>query len=214
MARGIIVIYYEPKPDTSTAVPKSWAQSLQRTMPGVNWVRKVEATDKEMKANPYRLQLLVGMSDIAGIDESKLVASQPSDVGNADYIVYREISTELRKGVSDDEYPPPGTELIQVGMDPTTEQVQDYHDWFDQEHQADLAAIPGWRKSSRYALSASYGPGREEVQAFMSANEYEKDNGLGGPIWRKSIDSEWTQKVLTNLKRPIHRRAWKSVSLE
>lgn len=214
MARGIIVVYFEPKPEASAELPKSWAQNLQSTIPGVNWVRKVVATDQETTANLYRLQLLVDVSDIDVVNESQLMALQPPGVNNADYIVYTEISKDLRENVNDNEYPPPGTELIQVGMDPTSESVQSYHDWFDQEHLADLAAIPGWRSGSRYALLANYGPGREEFQDFMSANEYEKENGLGGPIWRKSIDSEWTQKVLANLKRPIHRRAWKSAPLE
>lgn len=214
MARGIIVVYFEPKPEATAKLAKSWAQSLQSTIPDINWVRKVVATDQETPANPYRLQLLVDVSDIAVINESQLVALQPSSVSSADYIVYTQISKDLQKDVSDDEYPPPGTELIQVGMDPTSESVQDYHDWFNKSHLGHLQAVPGWRSGSRYSLLATYGPGREEFQDFMSANEYEKDNGLGGPIWRKSIDSEWSKKVLANLKRPIHRRAWKFAPLE
>jgi hypothetical protein len=90
-------------------------------------------------------------------------------------------------------------------MDPTPQAVQDYHDWFDKERLQMLADIPGWRSGSRYELAASYGDGREAAWPFMSANEYEVENGLGGPIWQKSMDTPWTVRVLANLSKPNHR---------
>lgn len=214
MSRGIIVLYFELKPDAHPNTVHAWAQQLQKAINGVNCIRRVEATDTIAESRHYRSQLLLDLSNIAAFHKSQILSLQSPEVIKSDWLVYREISKDLRAGVSDTEYPPTGTTLIQVGMDPTLNYEPRYHAWFDEEHLAMLGDVPGWRSGSRYSLDGKYGAGKEEVQSFMSANEYEKENGLGGAIWQKSIDTPWSEEVMANLIRPIHRRAWIFVPLE
>lgn len=218
MSRAIIVLYFEPMPTaaSSTAAFEQWRINILNGLPSANWVRKVAASDKISDAQPYKEQFIVDLDDQKDATESVIEALRTdagSIVAHSDWHIYREISRRLRPGVNTSDYPPTGTELVQVGMAPTPTSIQDYHDWFDQEHFQMLADIPGWRYGSRYELVASYGDGKEEAWPLMSANEYEVESGLGGPIWQKSMDTPWTVKVLSNLSKPNHRRTWKYVPL-
>ncbi|KIW19193.1 hypothetical protein PV08_03487 [Exophiala spinifera] len=216
MSRAIIVLYLEPTPTAPAVAMEQWRVDILKSLPSANWVRKVVASDKINDTQPYKEQFIVDLENEKDATESVIEALRTeggSILAHSDWHIYREISRELRKGVKTTDYPPTGTELVQVGMAPTPASVQDYHDWFDHEHLQMLADIPGWRSGSRYELAASYGDGKEEAWPFMSANEYEVENGLGGPIWKKSMDTPWTVKVLSNLSRPNHRRTWKYVPL-
>ncbi|KAK5233341.1 hypothetical protein LTR47_005434 [Exophiala xenobiotica] len=216
MSRAIIVLYIEPSPEASAPAVEKWRTQILKSIPSANWIRKVVASDKISDSQPYREQFIVDMDNLKDATE-EVIQSLRSDacdiVAHSEWHIYREISRKLRQGVQSTDYPPSGTELVQVSMDPTPQAVQDYHDWFDKEHLRMLSDIPGWRSTSRYELAASYGDGKEAAWPFMSANEYEVENGLGGPIWQKSMDTPWTVRVLANLSKPNHRRTWKYAPL-
>lgn len=211
MSRGIIVLYIEPNSSASATALEQWRARILKNLPSAKWIRKVVANDKVDESQPYREQLVVDLEDANNATEEVISSLRSASNGiilHSDWHIYREISGNFRQGVQSSDYPPTGTELVQVGMAPKPEAVQNYHDWFEKEHFAMLADVPGWRSSIRYELVASYGDGIEIAWPFMSANEYEVENGLGGPIWQKSIDTPWTVKVMANLSKPNHRRTW------
>lgn len=214
MGRGIIVVWFKPKATAPQNGATLLAEALKKSLEGVQWIRNFEASDDVASDKPYRQELLVQVADIEAVNATSLTSQQPSEIDSAEYILFKEISKDLRASLSDDETPPSGSISIQVGMDPTDESVDDYHNWFNTQHLAHLQEVPGWRSGSRYALHSHHGSKQEEVQPFMSMNEYDKENGLGGAIWRVSVENPWSKKVLANLKRPIHRRAFASSPFE
>lgn len=217
MTRAIIVVYIELVPTATDDAVQQWIKRLPQDIPLANWVRRVTASDKTNESQPYGEQVIVDLEDASIVNEqliNSLRSKGSGIISQSEWHVYREISQDFRQGVEPDDYPPTGTELIQVGMAPKADSVQDYHDWFDKEHLEMLSDIPGWRSGSRYEWATSYGDGKETAWPYMSANEYEVENGLGGPIWQKSMDTPWTVKVLASLSKPNHRRAWKYVAVE
>ncbi len=50
-----------------------------------------------------------------------------------------------------------GTALLMVFVDIDTEQDADFNDWYNQEHVADLLALPGFLNGARYE-AAKDGP--------------------------------------------------------
>jgi hypothetical protein len=212
MSRAIIVLYIELNPSASATALEQWRTRMLKDIPSANWIRKVTASDKVDQSQPYREQLVIDLGCASDATEEVIAGLRSASNGilvHSDWHIYREIWRVLRQGVKPSDYPTTGTELVQVGMAPKPEAVQDYHDWFDKEHLGMLADIPGWRSTSRYEWTTSYGDGREIAWPFMSANEYEEENGLGGPIWQKSVDTPWTAQVFANLSKPNHRRTWK-----
>jgi len=217
MPRASIVLYFELQPSASPAAVKKWIRYLESNIPGCNSVCRLVASDTTSDEKSYAKELLIDVQDGDAIT-AELVDSWRAvgaDVLKySDWIIYQEISRDYRKGLSADQYPPTNTELVQVGMAPSKESVEDYHKWFNEEHLDMLADVPGWRSGSRFQLLKRFGDNREHASIFMSANEYDEENGLGGPIWKKSIDTPWTKRVTENLYEPNHRRTWKYVQLD
>ncbi|KAF7553875.1 hypothetical protein G7046_g6975 [Stylonectria norvegica] len=212
MAPGLILLYVAVSNDE--ALPR-WHAELQK-IPGMVTVRKLIATDIVDLSRPYRDSYDVEVTDTKLITEEVLkllMAAAGSAISRWDAHVYSQISAEAKENIDLKAYPPTNTELIQVGMSPTPESTQDYHAWFDEEHLEMLADVPGWRTGHRFEWIRSAGNGDETASPFMSAHTYAEVSGLGGDIWRKSIETPWTKKVLANLNAPTHRRAWKFVPL-
>jgi len=74
-------------------------------------------------------------------------------------------------------------------MAPSEKPVEDYHKWFDEEHIDMLAEVPDLRSGSRFQLLKRSGDNGEDASIFISANQNDDENGLGVPIWKKSIDT-------------------------
>ncbi|EXJ53674.1 uncharacterized protein A1O5_13126 [Cladophialophora psammophila CBS 110553] len=211
-----IILCVEVKSAVDSKHLQRWGQNLQQAIPTCTSVFRLHASDKHDSSKPYRDQYLINLENPEALTQATIehLRSESSTLfSSSDWNIYHEIARRSRPGLDGNEYPPTGTEYVQVGMDPTLASTQDYLDWFDQEHQGMLAEVPGWRGTRRYRLVSSHGSGREHAALFLSASEYDVENGLGGPIWQRSIDTPWTGRVRENLARPYHRRTWKFVPL-
>lgn len=102
--------------------------------------------------------------------------------------------------------PSEGSRLVVNGSSPRQGKEDDYHGWYNSEHGPMLSLVPGWNENKRYRLEKSYGD--VDVASFYGLNFYDAENGLGGPEWKASTDTEWTQRVRSNHERPNIRRVW------
>ena len=83
-----------------------------------------------------------------------------------------------------------GTALLMVFVDIDTEQDADFNDWYNQEHVADLLALPGFLNAARYE-AARGGP------RYLACYELESAEAVQTPeylAFRRS-PSEWTKRV-------------------
>jgi hypothetical protein len=103
--------------------------------------------------------------------------------------------------------PAQGSKLVINGSSPRPDKEHDYHGWYNEEHGPMLSLVPGWNENQRYRLEKSYGD--VETASFYGFNYYDEHNGLGGPEWRASTNTEWTQRVRSNHEKPNIRRVWK-----
>ena len=103
--------------------------------------------------------------------------------------------------------PAQGSKLVINGSSPRPDKEYDYHGWYNDEHGPMLSLVPGWNENQRYRLEKSYGD--IETAKFYGFNYYDEQNGLGGPEWKASTDTEWTQRVRSNHEKPNIRRVWK-----
>lgn len=103
--------------------------------------------------------------------------------------------------------PARGSKLVINGSSPRLDKEHDYHSWYNEEHGPMLSLVPGWNENQRYCLEKSYGD--VETASFYGFNYYDEKNGLGGPEWKASTNTEWTQRVRSNHEKPNIRRIWK-----
>ena len=103
--------------------------------------------------------------------------------------------------------PAQGSKLVINGSSPRLDKEDDYHGWYDEEHGPMLSLVPGWNENQRYRLEKSYGD--VETAKFYGFNYYDEKNGLGGPEWKASTNTDWTQRVRSNHEKPNIRRVWK-----
>ena len=83
-----------------------------------------------------------------------------------------------------------GTALLMVFVDIDTEQDADFNNWYNQEHVADLLALPGFLNAARYE-AAKGGP------RYLACYELESAEAVQTPEYLafRSSPSAWTQKV-------------------
>ncbi|KAF2111848.1 hypothetical protein BDV96DRAFT_581891 [Lophiotrema nucula] len=216
MAPGAIVIYIDPKSSGFTELG-SWLNSVHEAVPGVRTAMKLEATDTvDAKERPYRYEYLLQVADIDAVNDGaleELHAKGKTILNRSDWNLFRSISFDKKPDFDDSVTPPLNMQLVQVGMAPRNdpENIADYHDWYKTEHMPFLAEVPGWQVGNRYEYLRSVGDKAEIVRPFLAAHLYDEVNGLGGPEWRKSVDSEYTKRVQRNCVEPNHRRTWKVV---
>jgi hypothetical protein len=103
--------------------------------------------------------------------------------------------------------PSQGSKLVINGSSPRPDKEHDYHGWYNEEHGPMLSLVPGWNENQRYRMEKNYGD--IETGKFYGFNYYDEQNGLGGPEWKASTNTEWTQRVRSNHEKPNIRRVWK-----
>jgi hypothetical protein len=101
---------------------------------------------------------------------------------------------------------------VWVGMSPidTPESVKHYSDFCIDEHLPLLMKVPGWRCGTRYKHVTTFGKAKEYVAPFLTIHQYDEQNGLEGPEWKKSVTSARHAELLKHLEKPPHRRVWKT----
>ncbi|KAH8897879.1 hypothetical protein GQ53DRAFT_452818 [Thozetella sp. PMI_491] len=130
---------------------------------------------------------------------SWVIASFINGRGNGDAVA----SSETHVPASP---PTVGSVLVANGSTPVPEKEYDYHAWYDEEHGAKLAHVPGWQLSRRYKLEKSYGD--VPTANFYGLNFYDEQNGLGGPEWKAGV-TDWTLRIRQQAAKPNIRRVWK-----
>ena len=216
MTAGIVRVLFEPLHPIKEQTLLTWRMRAFRKLPGLIAVDILTCTDGPDEGKPYKYENTYHLSDVNAFiaDQQSLIPSLLSrseiPIKHADWQVYERFAYSKRDDI-EPKIRRPGTVVVAVGMSPndTPENIADFHAWYNQEHIPLLRVVPGWREGSRYVRVAEFGDRREFAAPFLAVHQYNEENGLGGDQWRRSIESEWTQKVLKNLSAPNHRRVWR-----
>ncbi|KXJ86580.1 hypothetical protein Micbo1qcDRAFT_236879 [Microdochium bolleyi] len=106
------------------------------------------------------------------------------------------------------------THIISAGMTPKDQAASDDMDrWYREEHNEQMSLEPGWVRSSRYKLvfqikSVGGGSSRRDAPEWMTLHEFGEGNKLGTKVTALEPISEWTRKVMGDMKS-IEAYVWK-----
>lgn len=81
--------------------------------------------------------------------------------------------------------------------------------WYEEEHTAMLAKVPGWLRTRRYRTAASLDDHSAAPRSkFLALHEFAKDNGLDGPEFRAATSTPWRDRIFANVLADKHRRTY------
>lgn len=215
MPIGLLRVLLEKPASTDHGAFELWRKQAFSTLPGVSGVDFLTATDEVKEGNTYRYENAYHVEDASLITTElikSLISTEKESIGleNVDFHLYERIAFNTRDDIEPRDRPT-GTVVVTVGMSPieTEEIIEDFYAWYREEHMPILRDVPGWRTGSRYKRLATFGSNAEFAAPYVAIHQYNPKNGLGGEQWSKSIKSKWTQKVMSQLAAPNHRRVWK-----
>ena len=79
--------------------------------------------------------------------------------------------------------------VMSVALEPPTEQVDDFHAWYRQEHSPMLMEAKGWRRIRRYEQVEGNGP------RFMALHELDSLGGFDTKEYEAALATPWRIKV-------------------
>ncbi|MCC7371222.1 MAG: hypothetical protein IT306_22590 [Chloroflexi bacterium] len=85
--------------------------------------------------------------------------------------------------------------LVSMTMDPPESMVEDYHQWYLQEHIPLLMRVPGWRRILRYQQLDGRGP------SFLAVHELDSLDAFKTPEFTAAVSTPWRDKVISYVGR-------------
>jgi len=119
--------------------------------------------------------------------------------------------------------------FVIVSLTPKKEMVEEFHQWYLEEHIEMLSQVPGWVRSRRFELverslggvpsvlewmdSASgassgnidEGKGTEAPPRFLAIHEYEDSRGLTSSQWAAATSTPWRMRIMEGIENSERR---------
>ena len=103
----------------------------------------------------------------------------------------------------------PAPVQLAVSMRVNESDLQDFDDWYEQEHIDMLSKIPGWMRSRRFRMvvgGIQGMPPKGQVEC-LAVHDFKKENGLDGPEHKAAVDTPWRTKIMEKIQSK-DRRLW------
>lgn len=90
--------------------------------------------------------------------------------------------------------------------------VQDYNNWYEQEHIPLLSAVPGWLKSTRWVLkeatSFSHAKEQEEkkLSDFLAIHEWESMASFKTEEFKQATNTPWRDRIIPKIDTSLEER--------
>lgn len=97
------------------------------------------------------------------------------------------------------------TVAVEMSLKDVPGAFEEYQSWYKEEHVEMLAKVPGWLRSRLFQTSSVEHPGQTVL--FM-LHDYTKENGLGGPEHKASMDTPRREKVFSTYVGNKGRSTW------
>ena len=198
MADDLLFVYSSPGP-VDLAEFTDWYDNehVQNRLatPGFGAVARFRAADGakpewlatyEVKPGTFETPAYKALGENSSAREKRIMSS----VATLDRRVYSPVSDAWANGVTPTTDAPPV--LMAVSMSVPDEVVPDLEAYYEQEHFPLLLAVPGWRRSRRFVLTAGTGP------KYLSLHEIESEAAFGEPSYQAATSTPWRDRILAS----------------
>jgi hypothetical protein len=144
------------------------------------WLATYEVAPGTLESGAYR-----SLGPNASAREKRIMSTAAVD---------RRVYTQLSEGWADGHGPgsPVGPVLLAVSMSVPDDIARELDAYYSQEHFPLLLAVPGWRRSRRFALASGTGP------AYLSLHEVDSVAAFEEPGYKKATSTPWYTKVVSS----------------
>lgn len=106
--------------------------------------------------------------------------------------------------------PRPAPVQLAVSMRVNETDLEDFDDWYEQEHTDMLSKIPGWLRSRRFRMVVGGLQGMPPAGQMecLAVHDFEAKNGLGGPEHDAAVHTPWRDRIMGKVLSK-DRRLWK-----
>lgn len=209
---GLVLIFFQPQANIDIPNFDRWRGAAFDRIPGIQTKSVLTCADSVEGSKVYRYMNLYHVSNLCLVTDNLIqgLVSSPSateHVSHQCWQLYSLLTTLRRPNLPATSTP---STLVTVGMTIADEPgaLEDFHSWYNKEHMLGMATVPGWCEGSRYALDRSIGDTLEYASPFLAVHKWERENGLGGDVWKKVTFTPWSERVVKLNVAPIHRRIW------
>ena len=105
--------------------------------------------------------------------------------------------------------PKPAPVQLAVSMRVNEADLEDFDNWYEQEHTDMLSKIPGWLRSRRFRMvvgGLKGMPPQGQIEC-LAVHDFTAQNGLNGPEHQAAIDTPWRTKIMDRIVSK-ERRLW------
>jgi hypothetical protein len=102
--------------------------------------------------------------------------------------VYALLGDFWADGVSAAAGPPPAVMAVSMSVPPQIE--PELAEYYEQEHYPLLLAVPGWRRSRRYVLTAG------TAAKYLSLHEMDSTAALDDPAYKAATSTPWRNRIV------------------
>lgn len=103
----------------------------------------------------------------------------------------------------------PAPVQLAVSMRVNESDLEDFNNWYEQEHIDMLSKIPGWMRSRRFKMVVGgiRGMPPEGQVECLAVHDFRAQNGLDGPEHKAAVDTPWRSKIMEKIVSK-DRRLW------
>ena len=104
----------------------------------------------------------------------------------------------------------PGPIQLAVSMRVNESDLEDFDNWYEEEHVDMLSKIPGWLRSRRFRMQVGgiNGIPPPDQMECLAVHDFKADNGLDGPEHKAAQDTPWRTSIMSKIASK-DRRLWK-----
>ncbi|KAJ6453202.1 hypothetical protein C8R47DRAFT_1329374 [Mycena vitilis] len=192
--RGLVCVDLEPGPDIAEA-----------NLDAIDWYPST-VTAARYKAADSKPPTWLTLYDVESVDipTEYVLSESEREPGSLRHRLYALLSTAADAQKSGEDLP--GKYVLAVSFEIAPENEEDFNRWYDEEHMAMVARIPGWRRGRRYKLVKCQhirGPimADEPVSRYLTLHELDNGDFDRSAEIKNARSTEWAQRVFKSAIR-------------
>lgn len=212
MTKGILYILVSPSHEASAEQVHAWFTTTKTLIPGLLAATTYSALDEQKPEHlgVYELQDSsdTNLAQILQDAESRKFESVELRV----YILFSEKTSpkHAHADVAGDN----GERVFRtLALQPGPElPVQDYNDWYEQEHIPLLSIVPGWLRSTRWVLkdatSSNHSSEQEKkkLSDFLAIHEWESMASFKTEEFKQATNTPWRDRIIPKIDKTLEER--------
>lgn len=209
---GYLAVAIQPGPDTNEEAFHEWYNTehgpLRMRLPFIKTGDRYKAIDGQRP----EWSAVYDVSDLSQLDKriytrlrEERSQREKQVMGTFESLDRKIYSLYSKRG----ELSVPAAVQLAVSMRVSRSDLDDFDNWYEQEHIGMLSKIPGWMRSRRFRMvvgGIQGMPPKDQVEC-LAVHEFKADNGLNGPEHKAAQDTPWRTKVIDKIVSR-DRRIW------